>query len=93
MIVGRETDGRWLGGIDRQLRALLLSPFVGQKLGTFVASENADDLMVLRDLIESGRHARALDRSYRLGEIAAAIRYMLDGRARGKLVITVQPNL
>jgi hypothetical protein len=41
VIVGGGTDGRWLGGIDRQLRALLLSPFVGQKLGTFVASENA----------------------------------------------------
>ena len=43
-----KTDGRWLGGVDRQLRAQMLSPFVGQKLGTFVASENAEDLIVLR---------------------------------------------
>src|SRR5215207_6342021 len=36
VITGGETDGRWLGGTDRQLRALMLSPFVGQTLGTFV---------------------------------------------------------
>src|SRR5688572_20035717 len=52
VIVGGETDGRWLGGSDRQLRALALSPFVGQKLGTFVTSENAEDLIVLRELTE-----------------------------------------
>jgi NADPH:quinone reductase-like Zn-dependent oxidoreductase len=92
VIVGGETDGRWLGGIDRQLRALLLSPFVGQKLGTFVASENADDLLVLRELIESGQIAPAVDRSYPLSEVAAAISYMLDGRARGKIVVSVQPS-
>ena len=44
VMVGGETGGRWLGGIDRQLRALLLSPLVSQKLGTFIASENSDDL-------------------------------------------------
>jgi NADPH:quinone reductase-like Zn-dependent oxidoreductase len=87
VIVGGETDGRWLGGSDRQIRALALSPFVGQKLGTFVASENADDLIVLRDLIEAGRLAPAVDRTYPLSEVPAAIRYMLDGRARGKVVI------
>jgi NADPH:quinone reductase-like Zn-dependent oxidoreductase len=45
VIVGGETDGRWLGGADRQIRALALSPFVRQTLGTFVASENAGDLI------------------------------------------------
>jgi NADPH:quinone reductase-like Zn-dependent oxidoreductase len=89
VIVGGETDGRWLGGIDRQLRALLLSPFVSQKLGTFVASENAVDLIALRELIDSGQLVPAIDRSYPLSEVAAAIRYMLDGHARGKLVVTV----
>ena len=78
-----------VGGVDRQLRALLLSPFVSQKLGTFVASENADDLMILREFIESGKVAPAVDRSYPLSEVAAAISYMLEGRARGKVVVTV----
>jgi len=48
--------------------------------------------MALRELIDSGQLAPVIDRSYPLSEVAAAIRYLLDGRARGKLVITVQPS-
>jgi NADPH:quinone reductase-like Zn-dependent oxidoreductase len=91
VIVGGETDGRWLGGSDRQIRAQLLSPFVGQKLGTFVSSENAKDLMALRELIEAGTVAPAIDRSYPLADVAAAIRHMLDGQASGKLVVHLSP--
>jgi NADPH:quinone reductase-like Zn-dependent oxidoreductase len=89
VIVGGETDGRWLGGSDRQLRALLLSPLVRQSLGTFVSSENSEDLSVLRDLVESGAVAPAIERTYPLAEVPAAIRHIREGRARGKLVITV----
>ncbi len=89
VIVGGETGGRWLGGADRQLRALMLSPFVGQKLGTFIASENKEDLLVLKELIESGQVTPAIDRTYPLSEVPAAIRYMQEGHARGKVVITV----
>jgi NADPH:quinone reductase-like Zn-dependent oxidoreductase len=89
VIVGAETGGRWLGGTDRQLRALMLSPFVGQKLGTFIASENNDDLIVLKELIEAGKVTPAIDRTYPLSEVPAAIRYTQEGHARGKVVITV----
>ena len=89
VIVGGETDGRWMGGSDRQVRALVLSAFVSQKLATFIASENASDLMVLRDLIESGEIKPVVDRTYPLSETAAAIRHLVDGQARGKTVITV----
>jgi NADPH:quinone reductase-like Zn-dependent oxidoreductase len=89
VIVGGETDGRWLGGVDRQVRAQMLSPLVSQTLGTFIASENSDDLTALRELIESGALAPAVDCSYPLRETAAAIRYVHDGRARGKVVIVV----
>jgi NADPH:quinone reductase-like Zn-dependent oxidoreductase len=89
VIVGGETGGRWLGGADRQLRALMLSPLVGQKLGTFIASENKKDLLVLKELIESGQVTPAIDRTYPLSEVPAAIRYMQEGHARGKVVITV----
>jgi len=89
VIVGAETGGRWLAGNDRQLRALVLSRFVGQKLGTFIASDNKADLMVLKELIESGRVTPAIDRTYPLSEVPAAIRYMQEGHARGKIVITV----
>src|SRR5829696_6155501 len=74
IIVGGETDGRWLGGTDRQLRALMLSPFVGQKLGTFVSSENHEDLIALKDLIESGKVTPVIDRTYPLSEVPEAIR-------------------
>ncbi len=60
-----------------------------QGLSTFVASENAADLGVLRDLIESGKIAPAVDRIYPLSETAAAIRHVQEGRARGKVVITI----
>jgi len=89
VITGGETGGRWLGGSDRQVRALLLSPFVGQKLGTFICSENNADLLVLRDLIESGKLAPVIDRTYPLSEVPAAIEHLQAGHARGKVVITV----
>jgi NADPH:quinone reductase-like Zn-dependent oxidoreductase len=89
VIVGGEKDGRWLGGVDRQLRALLLSPLVSQKLGTFVASETSRDLMALRELLEAGKIVPAIDRTYPLSDVPAAIRYVIEGHARGKVVITV----
>ena len=66
VITGGEGGGRWLGGTDRQLRAMLLSPFVGQKLGTFVAKENHEDMIVLKELIESGKVTPVIDRTYPL---------------------------
>jgi NADPH:quinone reductase-like Zn-dependent oxidoreductase len=89
VIVGGESEGRWLGGTDRQLRAQLLSRFVSQKLGTFIASENAADLIALRELIEADQVKSAVDRTYPLSDAATAIRHLIDGRARGKIVITV----
>jgi NADPH:quinone reductase-like Zn-dependent oxidoreductase len=89
VIVGGENGGRWLGGSDRQVRAMLVSPFVGQRLTTFVASEDAEHLVALRDLIEAGKVAPAVDRTYPLHDVAAAMRHLLEGRARGKIVIRV----
>jgi NADPH:quinone reductase-like Zn-dependent oxidoreductase len=89
VIVGGEGGGRWLGGTDRQLRAMMLSPFVGQKLGTFVNKENHEDMLVLKELIESGKVTPVIDRTYPLAEVPEAIRYLEEGHARGKVVITV----
>ena len=89
VIVGGEGGGRWLGGTDRQLRAMMLSPFVGQKLGTFVNKENHEDMLVLKELIESGKITPVIDRIYPLSEVPEAIRYLEGGHARGKVVITV----
>jgi NADPH:quinone reductase-like Zn-dependent oxidoreductase len=89
VIVGGEGGGRWLGGTDRQLRAMMLSPFVGQKLGTFINKENHEDLIVLKELIESGKVTPVIDRTYPLAEVPEAIRYLEEGHARGKVVISV----
>ena len=89
VIAGGETGGRWLGGSDRQLRALVLSRFVGQTLTTFISSENHEDLLVLKELIESGKVTPVIDRSYPLAEATQAVRYLEQGHALGKVVITV----
>jgi NADPH:quinone reductase-like Zn-dependent oxidoreductase len=89
VIVGGETDGRWLGGSDRQLRALALSRFVGQTLTTFVSSVNHEDLGVLSELIEAGKVAPVVDRAYALSEVPEAIRHLEQGHARGKVVVAV----
>jgi len=89
VITGGEGGGRWLGGTDRQLRAMMLSPFVGQKLGTFISKENHEDLTVLTELIEAGMVTPVIDRTYPLSEVPEAIRYLEEGHAQGKVVITV----
>lgn len=89
VIVGGEGGGRWFGGIDRQLRAMLLSRFVSQKLVTFICSENHQDLIVLQELIESGKVTPVIDRTYPLTGVPEAIRYLQEGGVRGKVVITV----
>ena len=62
---------------------------MGQKLGTFVSRENHEDMIVLKELIEAGKVTPVIDRTYPLSDVPEAIRYMREGRARGKLVITV----
>jgi NADPH:quinone reductase-like Zn-dependent oxidoreductase len=89
VIVGAEGGGRWFGGIDRQLRALMLSPFVSQKLGTFIAKAKLEDLLALKELIEAGKVTPVIDRTYPLSEVPEAMRHLEEGHARGKVVITV----
>jgi NADPH:quinone reductase-like Zn-dependent oxidoreductase len=87
VIVGGENGGRWLAGSDRQLRALLLSPFSGQTLTTLICSENRADLLTLTKMIESAQVRPVIDRTYPLSQTPAAIQYMRDGHAQGKVVI------
>src|SRR5580692_8354161 len=89
VIAGGETGGKWLAGSDRQLRALLLSRFVGQNLTTFISTQNHKDLIVLTELIEAGKVTPVIDRTYPLTEAPKAILYLEQGHARGKIIITV----
>jgi NADPH:quinone reductase-like Zn-dependent oxidoreductase len=88
VIVGAEDAGNWLG-IRRQLRAAALSPFVRQKLGFFISKERIQDLEALRKLLETRAITPVVDRTFPLNEVPEAIRYVRDGSARGKVVVTV----
>jgi NADPH:quinone reductase-like Zn-dependent oxidoreductase len=90
VIVGGDGGGRWLGGFDRNLRAVAVSRFVGQRLRMLSSKPGQADLQVLRELIEAGKLTPVIGRSYPLGETPAAIRRMVEGRGGGgKIVITV----
>ena len=89
VIVGGETGGRLLGGFERGLTAMAISPFTGQTLTAMMCSENADDLAVLADLAATGAITPAIDRAYPLARAADAIRHMEEGAVRGKVVITI----
>ncbi len=88
--IGGESTARWIWPTaGRQIRSLFISPFVGQKLLSILASENSEDLSVLRGLVEAANLVPAIDRSFTLSETSAAIRYVQDGHARGKVVVSV----
>lgn len=89
VITGGETNGRWLGGTDRQLRAQVRSPFTDRHLGTFIASEAASGLRDLTALVDAGTLRPVVDRVYPLAETAAAVRHLLDGRVTGKLALAM----
>lgn len=89
VIVGGEGGGKLTGGFERSLGAAVLSLFVGQKLKGLMAVERAEDLRTLADLIDAGKLTPVIDRSFALADAPAAIQYLHDGKARGKVVVTV----
>jgi NADPH:quinone reductase-like Zn-dependent oxidoreductase len=84
-----ESDGRLIGPVDRIVKALLLAPFVRQRLVPFVAKRSGDDLRVVKELIEAGTVTPVVDRTYPLSDVPEAIRYLEEGHARGKVVVTL----
>lgn len=89
VIAGGEEGDRWIGGLHRTLGAVALSPFVGQSLRMFFATVRKDDLQLLAELIEAGTLTPLVDRAFPLSEAPDAIRYLRQGRVRGKVVITI----
>lgn len=81
-------DGRWLGPVARMLKAMAFSPLVSQSLVPFIAKPGKEDLLTLLGLMETGKVTPVIDRCYRLTEVAEALRYVEEGHARGKVVIT-----
>ncbi|MGR6317493.1 NAD(P)-dependent alcohol dehydrogenase [Micromonospora soli] len=87
LVGGEARDGRWLQGFDRQLRALALSPFVGQRLVPLVATQSTANLAALTEHIEAGQVRPVVERTFPLTEAAAAIRHVKAGHTSGKVVI------
>ena len=86
--VGGPDKGHWIGPLRRPVQMVLLSPMVSQTMAPFLARQSRDDLVVLRELLEAGKVIPVIDRAYPLSEAAEAIRYLEEGHARGKTVIT-----
>jgi len=89
VVGGEHGGGRVLGGFDRQLRAPLVSMFVGQRLLGLIAKERAEDLETLTQLIESGSLTPVIDRTYALADAPDAIRHLAEGHGAGKAVVIV----
>ena len=89
LVLSSGNGGRWLGPMGRIIKAVVLSPFVSQRLGTFVSKGSKENLAALKELTESGKLMPAIDRTYPLSEAPDAIRYLEGGHARGKVIITI----
>ncbi|TCC08783.1 NAD(P)-dependent alcohol dehydrogenase [Kribbella soli] len=89
VLVGGEDGGDLTGGMNRSVRALMLSMVVSQRLAWFVAKVRAGDLERLTALIEAGDVTPSIDRTYPLDQAADAIRHLASGHVRGKAVITI----
>jgi NADPH:quinone reductase-like Zn-dependent oxidoreductase len=87
VLVGGTDKGRWLGPLTGLLKAVLLSPFVSQKLLPFLAHSSKEDLIIMQGLLAAGKVTPVIDRTYSLSEVPEAIRYLEDGHAQGKVVI------
>jgi NADPH:quinone reductase-like Zn-dependent oxidoreductase len=88
-IVGGEEGGKLIGGFDRQIRALLLSLFVRQRLTMVASKEHYADLEPLSQLIHAGKITPIIGQTYPLAEVPKAMRELESGRARGKTAITI----
>ena len=89
VIVGGEGGGRWTGGFERQLRAGVVSPFVGQRLRPLSSAERQEDLLFLKDVIEAGKVTPVITRTFPLHEAAKALADADEGHGLGKAVISV----
>jgi NADPH:quinone reductase-like Zn-dependent oxidoreductase len=82
-------DGRWLGPAARPIQMVLVKPFTRREMRFFIARPNRPDLDYLGGLLEAGTVTPVIDRAYPLAETADAIRYLEQGHARGKVVVTI----
>ncbi|MDJ0461103.1 NAD(P)-dependent alcohol dehydrogenase [Streptomyces sp. H27-C3] len=93
LVLSNGDGSRWFGPLGSLIGALVVSPFVAQKLRPLAVRSNLENLTTLTTLIESGEVTPVIDRTYPLSETPAAMRYLEEGHARGKVVISVGPPI
>ncbi len=93
VIVGAPKGNRLIGPLSHIIKVRLAALRSSQKVVFFIAKFNKPDLVVLGELLEAGKVTPVIDRCYELSDIADAFRYMGEGHARGKVVITVEHNV
>jgi NADPH:quinone reductase-like Zn-dependent oxidoreductase len=86
---GGVNDKRWTGPFGKVLKTLLLKPFISQEMSMMLSEVKKEDLTLLADLMQSGKVTPVLDKTYPFREIREAMRYLETGRARGKVVVTL----
>lgn len=84
-----QPEHRWLGPLADLGRMFVQAPFVRQRMTTFVAQLTTEDLQFLKELLQAGKLTPVIDRTRSLAEAPEAMRYLAEGHARGKVVITV----
>jgi len=89
VMVGGPVDNWLIGLLGSVAWAKILSPFVSQKFDMRLAELNPEDLTILRDLMQAGKVTPVIDRTYKLSEVPEALRYLEQGHARGKVVISL----
>ena len=92
VIVGGEDGNRFTGGVGRQVRAMALSPFVGQRLTTFMSTEHYTFIERLADHLASGQVVPVIGQRFGLADLAEAMRQLEAGHANGKTAIIVRPD-
>lgn len=92
VMVGDQSGRAMIGILARLIAALVLSRFVSLKFVTFLAGPNKDDLIIMHDLMKAGRVTPVIDQIYTLRQVASAIRYVEERRARGKVVMRLASN-
>jgi NADPH:quinone reductase-like Zn-dependent oxidoreductase len=89
VIVGAPKGSRLMGPLSHMVKVRLAAVRSSRKVVFFIAKFNKADMEVLRELLEAGKVKPVIDRRYELSEIADAFRYMGEGHAQGKIVLTV----
>lgn len=92
VVVGGPNKGRWIGPMTIPVKAYILSLFVQQKFGFMLAELTKEDLAYIGNLIETGKVTPVIDRRYKLSEVPAAIGYLEEGHARGKVIINLDES-